>query len=126
MVIDSLRNFLQQTGKKNWAELLPLAVWTSNDIPGPIHGYSQHYLVFVRHPIGFGDCPPVIPEHGSKDAIQFFNKLAPDRRYVQEKLQSVNDSEAKTFLADDPIHKYEPGEYVWYKGHQKDTNSKLH
>ena len=84
-VIPSLRNVWMQTKKKNWVQLLPLAVWTRNDIPGVVSGYSPHYLMFGKNPVGFGDCPPMIPEHGSEDAVQFFSKLIEDRRYVQEK-----------------------------------------
>ena len=124
-VITSLRKSLMQTKKKNWVQLLPLAVWTSNDIPGVVSGYSPHYLMFGRNPIGFGDCPPVIPEHGSEDAVQFFSKLIEDRRYVQEKLQAQHDKLAKAYHKAHPTHVYEKGEQVWYKGHQKDTNSKL-
>ena len=124
-VITSLRKFLMQTKKKNWVQLLPLAVWTSNDILGVVSGYSPHYLMFGRNPIGFGDCPPVIPEHGSEDAVQFFSKLIEDRRYVQEKLQAQHDKLAKAYHKAHPTHVYEKGERVWYKGHQKDTNSKL-
>ena len=124
-VITSLRKFLMQTKKKNWVQLLPLAVWTSNDIPGVVSGYSPHYLMFGRNPIGFGDCPPVIPEHGSEDAVQFSSKLIEDRRYVQEQLQAQHDKLAKAYHKAHPTHVYEKGERVWYKGHQKDTNSKL-
>ena len=80
-----------QTNKKNWVQLLPLAVWTSNAIPGVVSGYSPNYIMFGRNPIGFGDCPAVIPEHGAEDAVQFFSKLIEDRRYVQEKLQAQHD-----------------------------------
>ena len=74
VALDSLRKFFAQTRRKNWVQLLPLALWTANDIPGPVSGYSPHFLVFGRQPISFGDCPPVIPEHGSQDAIQVFSE----------------------------------------------------
>ena len=126
VVIDSLRKFLEQTRKKNWAQLLPLAVWAANDIPGPIHGYSPHFLLFGRHPIGFGDCPPVIPEHGSEDALKFFADMITNRQYVQRQLQRIHDAQAQRFLADHPTNVYQEGEYVWYSGHDKAKNSKLH
>ena len=37
-VIAALRKFFTQTKKKNGVQLLPLAVWTSNDIPGVVSG----------------------------------------------------------------------------------------
>ena len=67
----------------------------------------------------------MIPEHGSEDAVQFFSKLIEDRRYVQEKLQAQHDKLAKAYHKAHPTHLYGKGERVWYKGHQKDTISKL-
>ena len=96
-VIAALRKFLMQTKKENWVQLWPLAVWTSNDIPGVVSGYSPHYLMFGRNPIGSGNCPPVIPEHGSVDAVELFKQLI-DRKFVQEKIQPQHDKLAKEFL----------------------------
>ena len=45
VVLDSLRKCFAKTGRNNWVQLLPLALWTSNDIPGPVSGYSPHFLV---------------------------------------------------------------------------------
>ena len=64
-----------KTTDQNWAQLLQLAIWASNDIPGPISGYSPHYLVFGRNPIGFGDCPPILPQSECRDAVGFFQQL---------------------------------------------------
>ena len=125
-IIAALRKFLMQTKKKNWVQLLPLAVWTSNDIPGVVSGYSPHYLMFGRNRIGFGNCPPVIAEHGSVDAVELFKQFIADRTLVQEKLQAQHDKLAKQFLKKNPTHVYEPGDKVWYKGQTKDTNSMLH
>ena len=99
-----------QTKKKNCVQLLPLAVWTSNDIPGVVSGYSPRYLMFGWNPIGFADCPPVIPEHGSVDAVEVFKQLIADQRFVQEKLQAQHDKLAKQFLEKHPTHVYEPGD----------------
>ena len=79
-----------------------------------------------RNPIRFGDCRPVIPEHGSVDAVEFFKQLNADRTFVQENLQAQHDKLAKQFLKKRPTHVYEPGDKVWYKGHTKDTNCKLY
>ena len=125
-VIAALRKILMQTKKKNWVQLLPLAVCTSNDIPGVVSGYSIHYLLFGRNPIGFGDSPPVFPEHESVGAVEFFKQLIADQTFVQEKLQAQYDKLAKQFLKKHPTHVYKPGDKVWSKGHTKDGNSKLH
>ena len=82
--------------------------------------------MFWRNRIGFGDCLPVIPENGSVDAVGIFNQLIADRRFVQENLQAQHDKLARQFLKKHPTHVYQPGDMVWYKGHTKDTNSKLH
>ena len=36
VILDILREFLAQTRKKDWVRLLPLALWTINDVPGPV------------------------------------------------------------------------------------------
>ena len=36
VVVESLRQWLLKTSSKNWAQLLPLAIWASNDIPRQI------------------------------------------------------------------------------------------
>ena len=45
--------------KALWVQVLPLAVWAANDLPGINSPYSPHRLVFGRDSIGFGDCPRV-------------------------------------------------------------------
>ena len=125
VIVDSLRKFLEQTSKKRWVELLPLATWTANDVPGPVHGYSAHQLVFGRNPIGFGDCPPVIPEHGSEDAVSFFKRLAQDRLHVRDALPKIHKKLCTQFESEHPLHVYQAGERVWYRRHKKQDNSKL-
>ena len=96
-------------------------------MPGPVSGYSPHFLVFGRQPIGFGDCPPVIPEHASEDAISFFKRLVVDRRYVQQKLQGIHNRESQKLLRQHPPHVYQEGERVWYQNQKKNSNrKKLH
>ena len=113
-VIAALRTFLMQTKKKKWVQFFPLAVWTSNDIPGVVLGYSPHYLMFGRNPIGFGHRPPVVPEHGSVDAVEFFKQLIADRTFVQEKIQAQHDTLAEQFLKRHPTHVYERADKLWY------------
>ena len=78
VVIDSLRKLLEQVSaqkvkhKHTWLDLLPLAIWSGNDLPGPISGYSPHRLLFGRYPVGFGEHPSLVADHGSEDALQFF------------------------------------------------------
>ena len=125
VIVDSLRKILEQTSKKRWVELLPLATWTANDLPGPVHGYSAHQLVFGRNPIGFGDCPPVIPEHGSEDAVSFFKRLVQDRLHVRDALTKIHKKLCTQFESKHPLHVYQAGERVWYRRHKKQDNSKL-
>ena len=46
VVLDILRIFLAQTGKRDTVRLLPLALWTINDVPQPVSGYSSHLFGF--------------------------------------------------------------------------------
>ena len=72
LVVSSLRKLLEQKETKNWVQLLLLAVWALNDTPEPVSGYSPYRIVFGRNPVGFGDCPPTIPQDGCQDAENHF------------------------------------------------------
>ena len=127
VVVESLRQWLVKTTQQNWAQLLPLAIWASNDIPGPISGYSPHYLVFGRNPIGFGDCPPILPQSECRDAVGFFQQLVQDRRYVQDSLNKIHRRKAEEFRKAHPPHVYVFGEKVWYRDYKtKKGTDKLH
>ena len=90
MVIQSLRKVIAQCGKKNWPELLPLAPWTLNDLPGPA-GYSPHRLVFGREPLDQGDCPAISPSAGSGNALQFlWAAQLYERKQVQKRLTDIH------------------------------------
>ena len=68
-MICSLRQFLglQGHGKHiNWIISLPHALWGLNQLPGAVHAYSLHRFVFVREPIGLGDCPPYKNVEGAR------------------------------------------------------------
>ena len=92
VVVDSLRKLLQQAGRnRKWTDLLPLALWCANDLPGAVSGFSPHRLVFGRDPIGFGDHPPMAPDYGSEDAYQFFQRVRREREYVSAKLTKIHD-----------------------------------
>ena len=96
-VVAALGKFLMQTKKKYWVQFLPLAVWTSREIPGVVSGYSPHYLMVGTNPIRFDNCPRVIPEHGSVDAVEVFEQMIADRKFLQEKLQAQLDKLAVNF-----------------------------
>ena len=122
MALDILENLFAKIGKPDWVRLLPLALWTFNDVPGPVSGYSRHLLVFGRQPIGFFDCPPVIPERGSEDAVSFFKRLVEDRKYVQKTFQDIHDKASRTFLQRRPPHVYQDGGPLWYQNHKTNSN----
>ena len=102
-MIDSLRKSFAQTGKgRRWIDLLPLALWCANDLPGPISGISPHRLLFGRDPIGFGEHPPTNPEVGCEDALQFFNRVRSEREFVSDKLSRLHERRTKESLAEHP------------------------
>ena len=96
-IIQSLRQIMEQKISKDSFHLLPLATWALNDLPGAVSGYSPHRLVFGRDPMGFGDCPPIIPKDGSEDAASFFNRLISERRQVQKKLCQIHKRRHRIF-----------------------------
>ena len=99
LVVSSLRKLLEQKGTKNWVKLLPLAVWALNDTPGPVSGYSPYSIVFGRNPVGFGDCPPTIPEHGCQDAEKLFLDLVATRKFVTDTRTKVHARLSEQFFA---------------------------
>ena len=105
-VICSLRQFLEQRGKgkhNNWVTSLPLALWGLNDIPGAVHPYSPHPLVFGGEPIGWGNCPPSVDEEGCEDAGAFFRRLLQERDAPRDKLHAFHKREYRRFLKA-PLH----------------------
>ena len=81
--------------------------------------------MFGRNPIGFGDCPAIIPEHGSEDAVSFFKRLAQERLHVRDALTKNHKKLCAQFESEHPLHVYQAGERVSYRRHKKQDNSKL-
>ena len=127
VVIESLRQWVVKTTQQNLAQLLPLPIGASNDIPGPISGYSPHYLVFGRNVIRFGDCPPILPQSECRDAVGFFQQFVQDRRYIQDSLNKIHRRKAEEFRKAHPPHVYVFGEKLWYRDYKtKKATVKLH
>ena len=112
-VICSLRQFLEQRGKgkhNNWVTSLLLALWGLNDLPGVVHPYSPHRLVFGREPIGWGDCPPYVDEEGCEDAGAFSRRLVQERDAVRDKLHAIHERECRKLLKAHPPQFFRPGD----------------
>ena len=131
-MIDSLRKFLEQAPaqkvkhKHTWLDLLPLAIWSANDLPGPISGYSPHRLLFGRDPVGFGEHPPLVADHGSEDALHFFRRVESERNYVRTKLTQIHAKLTAAFNKAHPTRVFQPGERVWVRvNRQPGSGSKL-
>ena len=116
VVISSLRTLLEQCAlKRKWVDILPLALWSANDIPRVITGYSPHHLVFGRDPIGFGDHPSLSPDFGCEDAHQCFKRVQKQRAFVRDPLSPIHEQKAQEFLKAHPPQRFEPGDRVWLK-----------
>ena len=132
VVIDSLRKFLEQVSaqkvkhKHTWLNLLPLAIWSANNLPGPISGYSPHRLLFGRDPVGFGEHPPLVADHGSEDALQFFRRVESEQNYVRTKLTQIHAKLTAAFNKAHPTRVFQLGERVWIRvNRQPGSGSKL-
>ena len=96
VVIESLRKFLEQDSaqkvkhKHTWLDLLPLAIWSANDLPGPISGYSPHRLLFGRDPVGFGDHLRWLLTMGLRMHCNFFRRGESERYYVRTKVTQMH------------------------------------
>ena len=119
LVVCSLRKLLEQKGTKKWVQLLLLAVWAPNDTPGPVSEYSPYRIVFVRNPVGFGDCPPTIPQDGCQDAEKFFLDLVATRKFVEDTLTKVHARLSEEFLRKHPREVLRAGDKVWIKVNRK-------
>ena len=117
-IVQSLCQTMEQKISKDWFHLLPLATWALNDLPGAVSGYSPHRLVFGRDLMGFGDCPPMIPEDGSEDAVLFFNRLISERKQVQTKLSQIHKRQKREFCKKHPLQVFNPGDRVWVRIHK--------
>ena len=82
LVVNSLGKLLNQKQRKDWVQLLPLELWSLNDTPGPITGYSPYRLILGRHPIGFGDDPCISPRSECKDPVDLTADIASARKRV--------------------------------------------
>ena len=112
--------------KHTWLDLSPLAIWSANDLPGPISGYSPHRLLFGRDPVGFGEHPPLVADHGSEDALQFFRRVQSERNYVRTKLTQIHAKLTAAFNKAHPTRVFQPGERVWIRvSRQPVSGSKL-
>ena len=68
--------------------------------------------------MGFGDCPPIIPEDGSEDAVSFCNRLISERKQVQTKLSQIHKRQTRDFLKKHPLQVFNPGDRVWAHIHK--------
>ena len=126
VVVSTLHTLLEQCGRKRkWVDILPLALWSANDTPGVITGYSPHRLVFGRDPIGFGDHPPVSPDFGCEDAHQFFKRVQNEHIFVRDRLSRIHEQKAQEFFIAHPPQRFEPGDRVWLKVVRRPGENKL-
>ena len=124
LVVQSLRKLLEQKGSKDWVVLLPLAIWGLNDLPGRVTGFSRYRLVFGRHPVGFGDCPPILRHTHCKDTAEFFTQLTADREMVRDKLTAIHKKATEDFRRRHPLQVFQPGEKVWAKVNREGMDTK--
>ena len=113
-VVMALRKFLHQRPGK-WIQALPLAVSGLNDLPGLIAPYSPHRFVFGRDPVGFGDVPPFVPGDGAEDALQFFERVASERKEVWDRLTAIHDRLSRDLTAKYRAQRFQEGDKVWVK-----------
>ena len=68
--------------------------------------------------MGFGACPPIIPEDGSEDAVFFFNRLISERKQVQTRLSQIHKRRTREFLKQPPLQVFQPRHRVWVRIHK--------
>ena len=69
-------------------------------------------MVFRREPMGLGDCPPISPNAGCEDTLQFFERLISEREQVQKRLTDIHRKAMEEYRHLHPIPVYRPDEEV--------------
>ena len=110
----ALRKFLNQR-PRSWYHALLLALWGLNDLPGLVAPYSPHRLVFGRDPVGFGECPPIVPGEGAQEAQDSFDRLASERKQVHDHLVKLHHDASAKLTAKFRDIPFREGDRVWVR-----------
>ena len=113
-LVMALRKFLNQR-PRSWYHALPLALWGLNDLPGLVAPYSPHRLAFGRDPVGFGECPPIVPGEGAQEAQDFFDRLASERKQVHDHLVKLHHDASAKLTAKFRDIPFREGDRVWVR-----------
>ena len=129
-VLEALRKLAWQKhfDKKEkvcWVELLPMALFILNDMPGIISPYSPHQLVFGRQPIGPFEVPPLSLPAVNIAAEDWFEKMQQMWNSVKEKLTAHHHKLTEKFQTAHKVTHFDLGDSVWVRRKEKEVDHKL-
>ena len=109
---------LEFKDKGTWMDVLPIAVWAINDLPGAVTEYSPHYIVFGRDAPAFGDEPKLHCPRSSASGERWGAFMRHVREDVAEKLQKIHKKESQKFQKKHKqIKIFKPGDWVYVQLH---------
>ena len=111
-VVIALRKSLLEYGR-TWPEVLPMAVYTINTIPGVLNDMSPWEIVFGRVPIGLGDIPSLDTEHLSLNGETWATRMKNLHARVAKRVTALHEAEAKRYnRRRQPPQRYKVGDRV--------------
>lgn len=97
-LVEALRKTLAEDEyTRTWPEVLPLAVYTINTLPGVFNTLSPWEIVFGRPPIGLGDIPSIDTDHLSYKAEAWTKRMINLQARVAKKVMAYHEAEARRF-----------------------------
>ena len=130
-VLDILKKFAwhryheKKEKSVTWVELLPMAVFALNDMPGVVSPYSPHRIVFGRDPIGAFEVPALSMPAVNVAAEEWFEKMKSMWTLVKEKLTTIHDKITKKFESTHKVVHFGQGDAVWVKRKERSVEHKL-
>jgi hypothetical protein len=127
-IVSTLRKILVNT-HHSWYDALPRAIWAINSLPGVVHPYSPHHIVFGREPPILGDTPPLcLNSNESTNALSWFRKVTEIQQAVNADLLAQHKKRQQKLLKKpgrSPVQTFKIGELVWHQLDSIDRPTKL-
>ena len=105
-----------------WVDVLPLACFLQNSLPGVIGDHSPHQIVFGRDLILPGELPREESVKPPEPARKWMEKHEDLKAKVQAKLTKIHQKERDRYIKEHCLQTYEPGDKVLVKVLDKDRS----
>jgi hypothetical protein len=127
-IVSTLRKILVNT-HHSWYDALPRAIWAINSLPGVVHPYSPHRIIFGRDPPILGDTPTLpLNSDISSSAQSWFQEVDLIQNAVQIDLLAQHEKRREKLLRKHDVsfvQTFQLGELVWHQLDSIDRPNKL-